>query len=76
MAMNKIRMLVKRLEGYSKMPTPHSETYYKYVREAIKELRKLINQLETEIDYEEYGEDRKQFAETFGNADTVFNQWK
>lgn len=76
MAMNKIKMLVQRLEEFSKMPTPHSDTYYKYVRETIKELRQALKELDTEVDYEQYGDSRKYFAETFGHADTAFNEWK
>lgn len=76
MAMNKIKMLVERLEELSKMSTPHSDSYYKIIRDTIKEIRQGLKELDTEVDYEQYGDSRKQFAETFGNADTFFNQWK
>lgn len=49
MYMNELKKLFKRLEGFSKLDDKSSESWFKYTRRTISEIREALDWLEAEI---------------------------
>lgn len=75
MYLNELKKYFKRLEGFSKLNDKNSETWFKYVRMTIADIREALDHLEAEINQREERSNSPvdHWTSKEDRADTYFN---